>query len=54
MLWSMNGLLNVSARVTVTKAKDKPWPHPKRIFIKKLAKPSGICDGNSIALSAFI
>jgi hypothetical protein len=40
MLWSMDGLLNVSARVT--KAKDKPWPNLKRIIIKKLTKPSGI------------
>lgn len=44
----MNGLLNVSARVT--KAKDKPWPRLKRILIKKLTKPSGICDGNGIVL----
>lgn len=44
----MNGLLNVSARVT--KAKDKPWPRLKRILIKKLTKPSEICDGNGIVL----
>lgn len=44
----MNGLLNDSARVT--KAKDKPWPRLKRILIKKLTKPSGICDGNGIVL----
>jgi hypothetical protein len=48
----MNGLLNVSARVT--KAKDKPWPHLKRILIKKLTKPSGICHGNGIVLKAHL
>jgi hypothetical protein len=48
----MNGLLNVSARVT--KAKDKPWPHLKRKLIKKLTKPSGICDGNGIMLKAHL
>jgi hypothetical protein len=46
------GLLNVSVRVT--KAKDKPWLHLKRILIKKLTKPSGICDGNGIVLKAHL